>query len=308
MPVKVLVTGAGGYLGSTLCPRLAAQGFQVLALDLPEKLQNLPKNLENLEVIAGDAASESGLKPLISKADVLVPLAALVGAPVCEQNPEEARRVNLDAVQMLDRLRGKNQRVLFPMTNNGYRARAEETTVDETSAFETDSIYTRTKFQAEEELLSSGNAVSFRLASLFGISPAVRWDLLLHFFLKQAFTQKKISLYEGSFKRSFLHLFDAADGFIHALKNPQQVKDGIYNLALEEGNISKHALALKIQKFLPDTKIEIDPSGKDPDVRDVFVSAAKIQKTGFTASRPLESGILELLAYLKMQPAEILSK
>lgn len=301
MPVKVLVTGAGGYLGSTLCPRLASQGFQVFALDLPEKIKNLPAHSENPQVIAADAGSERDIKPLISKADVIVPLAALVGAPVCEQNPEEARRTNLGAIQILNRFRSKNQRILFPMTNNGYRARAGETTVDETSPFMTDSLYTQTKFRAEEELLASGNAVSFRLASLFGVSASMRWDLLLHFYLERAFTQKKIVLYEGAFKRSFLHLLDAADGFIHAVKNPERVKDGIYNLAFEGGNISKQELALKIQKFLPDTKIETDPNGKDPDVRDVFVSAAKLTKAGFTPARTLETGISELLSFLRSE-------
>lgn len=295
MHAKILITGACGYLGSVLSLTLAKMGCTVLALDIRPSAFG---SLENIQMIQGDCADETILKKHLPQADILIPLAALVGAPVCEQYPELAKRVNFNSVRIMNRLRSKNQQIIFPMTNNGYRASAGESAVTEKSNFLNDSLYTLTKFQAEEEVLGSGNAVSLRLASLFGPSPAVRWDLLLHFFVKQAWSEKKIHLYEGHFKRSFIHIQDAADGFMFALENFERLKNNIYNLALESGNISKLELAEKIKKQLPDTLIEPDEKGKDPDARDVFVSTEKLKKAGFEAKRSIDDGIAEMLHLL----------
>ncbi len=295
----VLVTGASGYIGALLCPKLADAGFEVLGIDVREPA---PEIAGKITFHRADAADAVTLKKMMAKADAVIPMAAIVGAPSCDKNPELAKSVNLESVRDINRFRSPGQIVIFPMTNNGYRLPEGVTHADETMRFETDSLYTLTKFQAEQELLGAGNAVSLRLASLFGVSPGMRWDLLTHFFIRQALETGKLSLYEGSFKRNFVHASDAADAFVFALQNFDRMKNEIFNVACESANITKEELAFKVKACLPQTKVEILSQGTDPDARNCFIAAGKLQKAGFQASRTLDQGIFEVAESFKTAP------
>lgn len=296
MKIKVLVTGAAGYIGSLLCPKLLEAGYEVTALDLNRKFSAIMK---------GDAANASLLKKIISKVDVIIPLAAVVGAPACDRNPEIATRSNLQTIRLINQLRSPSQLVLFPMTNNGYRPRSGEDYATEQTRFEADSLYTQTKFQAEQELMQAGNAISFRLASLFGVSLSMRWDLLLHSFVQRAYFEEALYLYESTYKRNFVHLQDVTDCFLFAIQNAQQMKNQIYNVALNDGNISKRGLAFEIQKQLPDLSIDMSSEGRDPDARDFFIATDKLKRAGFEAKRSMALGISEVLSFLQIHHAAL---
>ncbi len=294
---KVLVTGSEGYLGSVLCPLLTSAGHEVRGLDItPPASANA-----GFEKITGDVCDPEILKPLVEKSDVIIPLAALVGAPVCALRTEDTKRINLESIRVLNNLRGQRL-VIFPMTNNGYKPSQEQPYADEKTFFGTDSLYTETKYQAEQLLLKSGNTVSLRLASLFGPAPAIRWDLLLHHFIRQALETGKISLFEGGFKRSFVHVQDAAGAFLFALEHADKMKNEIYNVSLQEGNLSKSELAQHVTRCLPGTEIITDTKSKDPDSRNFFISIEKLKQAGYECQRTVDSGIREILNSLKKAP------
>ncbi len=294
MKIKVLVTGAGGYIGSLLCPKLLENGYEVLGIDLIEKLSGAPW-------ISGDASDESLMKPLMKRADILIPLAAVVGAPLCDKNPDQAKKINFEAIKTLIELRSKNQLIIFPMTNNGYRPDSSQSMVTEENHFETDSLYTLTKFQAEKAVMEAGNSISFRLASLFGVSPSMRWDLLIHYYIRQACTEGVLHLYESAFKRNFVHAQDVVDAFLFAINNAAAMKNQIYNLALDSANLSKMEIAQMIQKHLPDLKINPVEHGKVPVARFFFISTQKLRSAGFEAKRSLSAGILEVFQNFQAQ-------
>lgn len=292
MKFKILVTGANGYIGSVLCQKLAQSGHHIFALDI--KTPNFPVDRE-IELIVGSCTEASLLGRLIPQADIIIPLAALVGAPSCDRHPELAKQVNYEAIQTLNRLRSKDQLVIFPMTNNGYTPAPGESFADENTPFKTDSLYTLTKLQAEQELLNAGNAISLRLASAFGPSNSIRWDLLIHHYIQEALTKNHLSIFEPRFKRSFVHIEDICAAFEHSLQNAASMNRQIFNIALPEGNISKLELAEKIKLHVPGLSVEIDRASKDPDARDFYVRTDKIKKTGFQAARTIDQGIAEVL-------------
>ena len=294
---RVLVTGAAGYLGSVLCEHLLNAGHHVMALDNAEAS---PASLHHLlahpdfEFICGDARQNQALQKLLKDADALIPLAAVVGAPACERDPELAASINLEATRVLNRLRRPDQAVIFPMTTS-YRANGNLLCTEDTP-MEGKSLYVRLKLQAEKELLESPHAVSLRLASMFGLSPKMRWDLLAHHFIFAACTQGSVEIFEKNHIRNFVHVRDAADSFIFALKHFRAMSGRPYHVGLASGNISKWELALKIQAHVPRFEIRTGcASGQDLDQRNAALSYERLGQAGFVACRSLEEGIGELV-------------
>ncbi len=295
---NILVTGAAGYIGSVLVPELLGRGHSVVAID--NFMYNQSSLLdcchdEHLTIVRGDVRSAELLQRYAPKADVIIPLACLVGAPVCEQKPAEARSINLDAVRMLADMTGKNQPIIFPTTNSGYGIGEDGIYCTEESPLRPVSLYGRLKVELEEYLLDTERAISLRLATAFGVSPRMRLDLLVNDFTYRAVTDRFVILFEAHFKRNYIHVRDVARAFIHAMDNYDRMKNQAYNVGLSDANLSKMELCLEIKKQLPDFTIMESAIGKDPDQRNYIVSNERIEKTGYKPQVSLAAGIRELI-------------
>lgn len=300
---RVLVTGGAGYLGSVLCERLLAAGCRVTAIDnLMYRQHTLFHLCANpaFEFVFGDARDEAAVRGLVAGADVVIPLAAVVGAPACDRDPWLARGVNLEAVRMLNRLRSPDQLVVFPTTNSGYGTKTGEAHCTEETPLEPISLYGRTKAEAEAELLGSPNAITLRLATVFGTSPRMRLDLLVNHFVYLAVTQRSIVLFEKDFRRNYIHIRDVADCFVHCMEHAAAMAGRCYNAGLDAANLTKEQLALKVKEHVPELSIEVSPVGKDPDKRDYLVSNRRLRDAGFEARRALDQGIEELIKGYRM--------
>jgi nucleoside-diphosphate-sugar epimerase len=298
MSSKILVTGGAGYIGSILVPALLAEGHTVTVLDSFRYNQASLLECcadEKFRIVRGDAREEAALRPLVREADVLIPLAALVGVPVSEADPVGARTVNLDAVRLLLSLRSPRQRILFPCTNSGYGIGQKDRFCTEETPLAPISLYGRTKVDAEKAVLDAGNTISFRLATVFGASPRMRTDLLVNDFVQRAVRDGAVVLYEAHMKRNFLHVRDVARAFLHGLRNYDAMAGGPYNVGLSDANLSKLELCEKIRTHVPRFTFLEAPVGKDPDQRDYIISNEKIEKTGFKPRHSLDDGIRELV-------------
>lgn len=296
--MKILVTGGAGYIGSVLTPELLAAGHDVVVLD--NFMYHQTSLLDcchdpKLSVIRGDTRDKDLIKKLLKDADAVFPLACLTGAPLCQKQPEEAREILLDAVQMILDLRGKDQAVIFPTTNSGYGIGEKGKFCTEETPLKPISLYGKLKVEAEDAILQAGNGITLRLATAFGISPRMRLDLLVNDFTYQAVTAGKIELFESHFMRNFIHVRDIAAGFIHALDHFDEMKNEPYNMGLSDANLSKMQLCQQIKEFVPGFEITESKDGKDPDQRDYIVSNEKIEKTGFRPRVSLPEGIRELI-------------
>ena len=303
---NVLVTGGAGYVGSVLTEMLLENGYTVTVLDnLMFRQQSLLGfcHNERLSFVKGDARDQSLIKKLVSKHDVLIPLAALVGAPICKADPHTATSVNLHSVKFLLEQASANQKIIFPTTNSGYGIGEEGHYCDEETPLRPVSLYGKDKVEAEKAFLDQGSSVTFRFATLFGTSPRMRLDLLVNDFTYRAVKDRSIVLFESHFKRNFLHVRDAANAFLFAIENYDQMKGVPFNVGLSEANLSKMELCLEIKKQLPDFHIFESEIGEDPDKRDYIVSNDRIEKLGFKAVNGLQKGISELIKGYEILPS-----
>jgi nucleoside-diphosphate-sugar epimerase len=303
MNTRVLITGGAGYLGSVLCQRLLDGPYSVTVLDNlmygQHSLFHLCGN-PRFEFVFGDVRDESLIKSLIQEADVLIPLAAIVGAPACDRDPTLAQTVNLEAVRLLNRLRSPRQPVVYPTTNSGYGTQSGDIYCTEKTPLEPISLYGQTKSQAEQELLESPNVVTLRLATVFGMSPRMRLDLLVNHFVYAAATDGYIVIFEKDFKRNYIHIRDVADCFVHCIENARRMEGRPYNVGLDAANLSKEELAVKIKEYVPSFYVHFAEVGSDPDKRNYVVSNQRLREAGFEAKRSLEQGIQELLKGYRM--------
>ena len=303
--MRVLVTGGAGYLGSVLCERLLSAGHSVTALD--SLIHGVPSLLHlcgdpRFEFLRGDVRDEALLRRVLRDADAVVPLAAIVGAPACDRDPWLAESVNLGAVRLLLRLRSREQLIVLPNTNSGYGAHSGDVFCTEETPLEPISLYGRTKVEAERAVLDEPNALTLRLATVFGSSPRMRLDLLVNHFVYAAVTDGYLVLFEKDFKRNFIHVRDVADCFLHCLENGPRMAGRPYNAGLDSANLSKGELALKIQEQVPSFHVTFSEIGRDPDKRNYVVSNQRLREAGFEARRSLESGISELIRAYRLLP------
>lgn len=295
---NILVTGGAGYLGSTMVPEFLNTGHKVTVLDNFMYGQNslAPAcHHPNFNVVRGDVRVDTTMLPLMKKADVIIPLAAYVGAPLCNRDPVGATTVNHDAIMMMLKNLSKDQIVLMPTTNSAYGTGDENNFCTEESPLRPISQYAIEKVEIEEELMQHPNAISFRLATVFGMSPRMRIDLLVNDFTYRAVHDRFVVLFESHFKRNYIHVRDVTRVFLHAIDYYKNMKGEIYNVGLSEANLSKKELCQVIQKHLQDFFFLEAPFGKDPDQRNYIVSNAKIEATGFSPAFSLKTGIQELI-------------
>jgi nucleoside-diphosphate-sugar epimerase len=298
MSLKILVTGGAGYLGSTLVPELLDLGHQVTVVDnfiYKQTSLNHVCYRSNFKIVKGDIRIESVMKPLIKEADVIIPLAALVGAPICNQDPVGATTINHDSIMLMLKLISKDQLILMPTTNSAYGSGDEDNYCTEESPLNPISRYAIDKVEIEKELMQHPNAISFRLATVFGMSPRMRIDLLVNDFTYRAVYDGFVVLFESHFKRNYVHVKDVSRVFQHALLNHDKMKGQIYNVGLSEANVSKWELCERIKKHLPNFTFLEAPLGKDPDQRNYIVSNEKLELTGYKTQYSLDHGIEELI-------------
>lgn len=296
--MKILITGAGGYIGSILVPALLKQGHQVIAID--SFMYNQPSLLDccsdtQLTIIRGDARDKDLISKHLKKADAIFPLACLTGAPLCARDPVGAKSTNLDAVKTIVDLRSRDQIIIFPTTNSGYGIGQAGIMCTEETPLKPVSLYGTLKVEAEKLLLDAGNCITLRLATVFGISPRMRLDLLVNDFTYRAVNDRFVVLFEAHFKRNYIHVRDVARAFIHCLDNFKKMKDQPYNVGLSDANLSKRELCEEIKKQVPDFYFIEAAVGEDPDKRNYMVSNARIEAAGFRPEVSMQAGIAELV-------------
>jgi nucleoside-diphosphate-sugar epimerase len=300
---SILVTGGAGYLGSILVPELLAAGHRVTVLDNFMYLQNsLAAACANpkFDVVNGDARSADTIRPLVKSADVIIPLAAIVGAPLCKKDPIAATTTNRDAIATLCDMLSAEQRIIVPITNSGYGVGEKGKFCTEDSPLRPVSLYGRDKVEAEKIVLERDNSISLRLATVFGMAPRMRIDLLVNDFVYRAVNDRFVVLFEADFKRNYIHIRDVARAFIHAIDKFEEMKGRPYNVGLSDANLSKAELCARIMLQVPDFQYLKAPVGEDPDKRDYIVSNSRIEATGYSPTFSLDDGIGELIKGFRM--------
>ena len=300
---NILVTGGAGYLGSTMVPDLLAAGHKVTVLDnfmFKQSSLNHCCYHPNFSVLKGDIRQKNTMTKAMKNSDVIIPLAALVGAPLCSLDPVGASTINHDAIELMLKLLSKEQIVLMPTTNSAYGTGDKDNYCNESSPLRPISQYAIEKVEIEKKLMQHQNAISFRLATVFGMSPRMRIDLLVNDFTYRAVNDGFVVLFESHFKRNYIHVRDVSRVFQHALNNHNEMKGEIYNVGLSDANVSKKELCEHIQKQLPEFIFIDEQIGKDPDQRNYIVSNTKIESTGFKTEFSLDRGIEELIKGYQM--------
>jgi len=302
--MKILVTGGAGYLGSVLVDTLLIAGHDVIVLD--KLLFNQTSLLyytswPRFKFIYGDVRNESLLEKLCNEVDVIIPLAAIVGFPACAADPKLAREVNFNQIVNIVKFTAdKNKKILYPNTNSGYGISEGQTECTEESPLNPISVYGQTKCEAENFLKVSTDAIIFRLATVFGVSPRMRTDLLVNDFTYKAITDKYIVVFEKKFKRNFIHVEDVAYAFLFMLNRYDEYKGEVFNIGLSDANFSKQELLEKIREHVKDFAVVYDDYYEDPDKRDYIVSNAKIEATGWLPRWDLDRGIKQLIQGYQM--------
>jgi len=295
---EILVTGGAGYIGSVLVPTLLRGGHRVTVVD--NFMYGQASLLDvchdpNLTIVRGDARDKRVMECAVWGKDILIPLAALVGAPLCARRPDDAISTNFESIRLLLSVRTADQKVIYPTTNSGYGIGEVDIACDEETPLKPISLYGRTKCDAEAAVLEGGNAVAFRLATVFGVSPRMRLDLLVNDFTYRAFTDSFLVVFEGHFKRNYIHVRDVAGAFCHAIGQFNAMRDQAFNVGLSSANLSKLELCEQIRQHLPHFYFTEATVGQDPDKRNYIVSSAKIEATGFHPRYSLDDGIEELI-------------
>ena len=296
--MKILITGGAGYIGSLLTPALLQAGHHVTVIDNFLFQQNSLTDCcryESFEIIRGDCRDEALLKQTLRDADVIIPLAALVGAPLCERDRLGTQTTNLEAIRLLCRLASREQRILMPVTNSGYGIGESGKLCTEETPLRPISQYGVTKVEAEKVVLSRENSLTFRLATVFGMSPRMRLDLLVNDFVYRALHDRALIVFEGHFKRNYIHIRDVVRVFEFGISHFEAMRGQPYNAGLNDANLSKLELCAEIKKLVPAFVYLEAPIGKDPDQRDYIVSNARLDQAGFKTEWPLERGIRELI-------------
>jgi nucleoside-diphosphate-sugar epimerase len=300
---RILITGGAGYIGSVLTTFLLNKKYKVTVIDnLTYKnfpLSHLLAN-KNFKFINEDVRIKKKLKKILKDFDIIIPLAALVGAPLCEKKKKLATEINLNVIKFIVKNLSFKQQIIFPTTNSGYGIGEISKYCTENSILRPVSHYGKTKMLAEKIVMQHKNFISFRLATVFGCSYRMRTDLLVNNFVYTALKKKTINLFEASFRRNFIHVHDVCRAFYFAILNFRRMKNQVYNLGLSSANINKKDLALKIKKQVKKLKLNFLKNRKDPDKRDYYVSNKKIEKLGFKAVYNLDDGIKELIQYFRL--------
>jgi nucleoside-diphosphate-sugar epimerase len=300
---KILVTGGAGYIGSILVPQLIDEGHQVTVIDnymyQQSSLAELVMN-KNFKLEIGDVRDIELIKKHLVLSDIIIPLAAIVGAPACKKNPIEATSINKESILKLFEIVSSEQLVIMPTTNSAYGSGNEDNYCDEESPLNPLSLYAKDKVLVEQELVQLDNWISFRLATVFGLSPRMRLDLLVNNFVYRALVDKFIVLFESHFKRNYIHVRDVSNAFKFAIANSDKMKNSIFNIGLTEANISKMELCAEISKLVPDFVVKEEEFTKDPDQRNYIVSNSKIESLGFATQINLKSGIQELVTGIQI--------
>ena len=306
----ILVTGGAGYIGSILVPELLTKGFKVIVFDNFMYRQFSLGHIchhPNFTLVRGDIRVKNDLSPYLKKADIVIPLAAYVGAPICKKDPVGAESTNqTSTIDMFHQL-SPSQILLMPTTNSAYGSGSANNYCDENSPLNPISDYAKQKVIVEQELLHRENAISFRLATVFGMSPRMRLDLLVNDFTWRAYNDRFVILFEAHFKRNYIHVRDVVRAFLHGIDHFEQMKGQIYNVGLSTANLSKMDLCKEIQKQLHDFIFIEAQIGEDPDKRNYIVSNDKIERTGFIPKYDLKFGIDELIKGFKMIQGSIYS-
>jgi len=303
--MRILVTGGAGYIGSIFVPQLLEAGYEVTVFDNFMYRQNSLQDIcyrSELQIIVGDVRNKDLLKKQVNTHDIIIPLAAIVGAAACEKDKALATQVNKDQIVNIVKWISRHQKIIFPVTNSGYGIGLKGKFCNETTPLDPISHYGRTKVDAEKILLNNGNAVTFRLATVFGVSPRMRMDLLVNDFVYRAYIDQFIVLFEPSFMRNYIHIRDVGDVILHGINCYEKMRGEPYNVGLSTANLSKRELCRKIKEYLPDFDIFESEIAEDPDKRDYIVCNKKIESTGWKPKFSLDMGINELIkAYSFMQ-------
>jgi len=302
--MKILITGGAGYLGSVITGKMLERGYSVTVLD--KLIFNQTSLLQytsnpNFKFIHGDVRNEKLLEKLCVDSDVIIPLAAIVGFPACASEPELAREINFTQIfNIVKYTKGLGKKILYPNTNSGYGIGVGQTECTEESPLNPISIYGSTKCEAENFLKSNTDAIMFRLATVFGVSPRMRTDLLVNDFTYKAITDKYIVVFEKNFKRNFIHIQDVASVFLFMLENYDRYKGEVFNVGLSDANLSKQELLEKIQSHVKNFAVSYNDYYEDPDKRDYIVSNSKVESTGWSPNWTVDMGIKELIMAYQM--------